>query len=75
VKSYKISDARDNFATIVKQAEAGEQILLTRHGKAVVSIQPVESDIPAPGFLAKAGWSVEIAPDFDSLPRGFEEYT
>jgi antitoxin (DNA-binding transcriptional repressor) of toxin-antitoxin stability system len=30
VKSYNISEARENFASILKDVEAGEAILLTR---------------------------------------------
>lgn len=75
VKSYNISEARDNFASIVKEVEAGEPVLLTRYGKAVARIQPVEKQRPAPGFMARAGFSAKIAPDFDEIPSGFEEYT
>lgn len=72
--SYTISEARENFATLIKQVEAGEQVLLTRHGKPVVSIQPFKKQRPKPGSMARAGFSVRIAPDFDDIPPGFEEY-
>jgi hypothetical protein len=47
------------------------QILLTRQGNAVVSIQPVERDIP---FLVQGGWVVGIAPDSDPIPAGVDGY-
>jgi prevent-host-death family protein len=74
MKSYKISEAREQFAAIVKQAEEGEEIVLMRHGKPVVTIQAVKGAVPGPGFMADAGWSVRMAEDFDSIPTGFEEY-
>jgi prevent-host-death family protein len=74
MKTYTISEARENFATLIKQAEAGEQVLLTRRGKAVVSIQPFKKQRPKPGSMARAGFSVRIAPDFDDIPPGFEDY-
>ena len=74
MKTYTISEARENFATLIKQAEAGEQVLLTRRGKAVVSIQPFKKQRTQPGSMARAGFSVRIAPDFDDIPPGFEDY-
>jgi prevent-host-death family protein len=74
VRSYTISEARRNFASIIEQAEAGEQVLVTRHGKAVVRIEPVEREIPPPGFLAQEGWSIQLASDFDAIPPGFDDY-
>jgi prevent-host-death family protein len=75
MKSYNISEARENFASILKDVEeAGESVVLTRYGKPVASIRPVEREIPGPGFLLDEGWSIKIAPDFDEIPPGFEEY-
>jgi prevent-host-death family protein len=74
VKSYNISEARDNFAAILKEVEAGESIVLTRYGKAIARIQPVEKPRPMPGFMARAGFSARMAPDFVETPPGFEEY-
>ena len=74
MKTYAISEARENFANILKAAEGAEKILLTRHGKPIVSIQPVQKERPTPGFMARAGFSVSMAPDFDEIPPGFEEY-
>jgi prevent-host-death family protein len=74
VKSYNTSEARENFASILKDVEAGEQVLLTRYGKPIASIQPFKKQRPTPGSMARAGFSVRIAPDFNEVPPGFEEY-
>lgn len=45
VKRYSIAEARSNLPSIVDQAEAGQQIELTRRGKpvaAVVSLRELE---------------------------------
>ncbi len=40
--SHRISDARDQFATIINQvAFGGERVRLTRHGKAVAAVVPI----------------------------------
>lgn len=75
MKSYNISEARENFAMILKDVEAGEKVLLTRYGKPVASIQPFKKARPKPGSMARAGFSVRMAPDFDEIPPGFEEYS
>ena len=40
--SHRISEARDQFATIINQvAFGGERVRLTRHGKAVAAVVPI----------------------------------
>jgi prevent-host-death family protein len=73
VKSYNISDARENLAAILNDVEEGEKVLLTRYGKPIASIQPIKEQRPTPGCMVRAGFSVRIAPDFDEIPPGFEE--
>jgi prevent-host-death family protein len=43
VSEHRISEAREEFATIINQvAFGGERVRLTRHGKAVAAVVPVE---------------------------------
>jgi prevent-host-death family protein len=40
---HRISEAREHFATIINQvAFGGERVRLTRHGKAVAAVVPIE---------------------------------
>jgi prevent-host-death family protein len=40
---HRISEAREQFATIINQvAFGGERVRLTRHGKAVAAVVPIE---------------------------------
>ncbi|MEK6190725.1 MAG: type II toxin-antitoxin system prevent-host-death family antitoxin [Chloroflexota bacterium] len=43
MSEHRISEAREEFATIInKVAFGGERVRLTRHGKAVAAVVPVE---------------------------------
>jgi len=44
-----ITDARDQFTDIVRRAEAGEEIILTRRGRAVLRLAPVKAPVDDPG--------------------------
>ncbi len=42
VKKYSIAEARDNFTSVVHEAESGTQVELTRRGKPVAVLVGVE---------------------------------
>lgn len=80
MKTYTVSEARERFAEILNSVERGEEVLITKHGRPIAKIthQPVTAEraaVPPPGFLKAQGWSAEIAPDFDAIPEGFEDYS
>ena len=37
---YSIAEAKDKFSSLVKQAEEGEDVAITRHGKVVAYLRP-----------------------------------
>lgn len=58
--------AKTELSKLVARALAGEEIILTRSGKPVVRLVPIQH-ARAPGFLKGKIW---IAPDFDApLPE------
>lgn len=65
-----IADAKARFADLIRRAEAGENIVLTRHGKPVARLtgSPRPQDLPLYGALKGR---IRIADDFDALPEGF----
>lgn len=80
MKTYTVSEARENLAEILNSVERGEEVSITKHGRLIARIThaPAVAEcvaVPPPGFLKAQGWSVEIAPDFDAIPEGFEDYT
>jgi prevent-host-death family protein len=38
--AYSIAEAKDRLSSLVKQAEAGEDVAITRHGKVVAYLRP-----------------------------------
>lgn len=80
-----VTDAKGHLTELVRRAEAGDEIVLTRHGHAAVRLVPVKSmpdrksrraileAVRAAGARAKAGPSAARSQDFlygdDGLPR------
>ncbi|MBT6276810.1 MAG: type II toxin-antitoxin system Phd/YefM family antitoxin [Chromatiales bacterium] len=65
-----ITEAKARFAELVRRAEAGEDIVSTRHGRAVARIVPAPSAARRSLVGALRG-QIRIADDFDDLPSGF----
>jgi antitoxin (DNA-binding transcriptional repressor) of toxin-antitoxin stability system len=61
-------EAKTQLSRLVERAQAGEEIVITRHGQPAARLIP---EIRAQGFASLAGaWRgrVQIADDFDELP-------
>lgn len=67
-----IADAKARFADLIRRAERGEQIILTRHGKPVARLTAPARTADLPLFGALRG-RLRIAEDFDALPPGFQD--
>lgn len=65
-----IAEAKARFAEIVRRAEAGENIVLTRHGRAVANLTPATEARRVPLVGAMAG-KIRMSDDFDELPEDF----
>lgn len=39
-----ILEARNTFSALVERAERGEEVIITRHGKAVAKLVPIDAD-------------------------------
>lgn len=66
-------EAKTNFSKLVKQVEAGEEVVVARAGEPVAKIVAYSAPKLArqPGSMKGKIW---IAPDFDEIPEEFEEY-
>lgn len=66
-------EAKTNFSKLVKQAEAGEEIIVSRGGEPVAKIVAYSPPVVVrkPGLLAG---QIRILPGFDDLPEGFEDF-
>jgi prevent-host-death family protein len=66
---YGMHEAKTHLSELVEHALHGDEVVITRRGKPAVRLEPV---VPAGGALSLMGvWKgrVEIAEDFDQLPR------
>ena len=43
---YSVAAAKDNLSSLIAKAEAGEEVIITRHGRATVEIRPVRAEEP-----------------------------
>ncbi|MCW3019241.1 MAG: prevent-host-death family protein [Solirubrobacterales bacterium] len=63
-------EAKTQLSKLVERAEAGEEVIIQRNGKAVVRLVPV---VEEPRTLAsvRGAWRgrVRMADDFDELPE------
>jgi prevent-host-death family protein len=69
-----VSEAKAHFAELLKAAEAGETVIVTRHGKAIARIEGVEERASLPRIGALKG-QIWIADDFDAPLDMFGAYT
>ncbi len=67
-----IHEAKTQFSKLVKQAEAGEEIVVSNFGKPVAKIVGYSQGggERKPGLLAG---KIAIKPGFDDVPEGFDE--
>jgi prevent-host-death family protein len=80
VMNIPIKDAKELFEDLIRRAEAGEQVVVTRDGKPVAEIT-ASKDSPAEpskfGTLPRVGafeGQIWIADDFDELGPAWDEY-
>ena len=73
--NVSVAEAKMKFSELVKRAEGGEEIVVTRHGKVVARLLPPEQKPEESSSLngAMAG-KIWIADDFDELGPEWDEY-
>jgi prevent-host-death family protein len=62
---FNIHDAKTNLSRIVERVEGGEEIIISRAGKPVVKVIPLNRRVTRRGRGSLAGKLV-VAPDWDS---------
>jgi len=65
-KTFNLSEEKDQLSSLVDRAVAGEETIITKHGKPVAKLVPLQVEKKEgprkPSELFKVKW---IAPDFD----------
>ena len=57
---YSVAQARDGLPGLIDKAMAGEEVIITRHGKPVAELRPAPADRPADtsDFKAMTRWLI-----------------
>jgi antitoxin (DNA-binding transcriptional repressor) of toxin-antitoxin stability system len=75
MQTIPLEEAQLHLSEIIAKLTPGEEVVLTRDSKPVATIRatPPPAQKPRqPGTLR--GTVLYMAPDFDAIPEGFEEY-
>jgi prevent-host-death family protein len=66
MKKYSITGAAKNFSRLIREACKGEEVMITRGGKPIVKVVPVEpqKDRTPGGFEGQFSWTTDA---FDPL--------
>ena len=67
-----VAEAQTQFAEMLRRAEAGEEVEVTRDGQPILRITPVPRGGLKPGFFGAMKGQIWIAPDFDDPLPEFE---
>jgi antitoxin (DNA-binding transcriptional repressor) of toxin-antitoxin stability system len=73
MSSVTVEAAANRLSDLIKELQAGEEVLLTQDDLPVAKLVPLER-LPRKAGSAK-NLPHFMADDFDCIPEGFEEYT
>jgi len=71
---FSIAEAKAKFSELVSRAEAGERLIVTRHGRPIVEIAATGDAKPKKKLRGAMKGEIWIAPDFDELGPEWDEY-
>ena len=75
MQTITVEEAQSHLAEIIEKLPPGEEVILTRDDKPVATIRATPPLEPTPRmFGTLKGTILYIAPDFDAIPKGFEDY-
>jgi len=69
-----LEQAEGHLAEIIERLSPGEEVVLTRDQKPVATIRSAAAASKPPRFGTLKGSILHMAPDFDAIPEGFEDY-
>ena len=67
-----IHEAKTTFSKLVKEAEAGSEVVVENHGKPVAKLIGYKP-APEPRKPGMFAGEIKIKPGFDAFPEGFDE--
>jgi len=67
-----IHEAKTTLSKLVKEAEAGREVIVENHGRPVAKLVAYKP-APQPRKPGMYAGKIKIKPGFDEIPDGFEE--
>ena len=67
-------EAKTKLSSILAQVEKGKSFYITKHGRRVAEVKPIEKKRPRAKFGSGKHLITYIAPDFDAPLECFKEY-
>jgi antitoxin (DNA-binding transcriptional repressor) of toxin-antitoxin stability system len=76
MQTVSVEEAQAHLGEILQKLQPGEEVVITRDGQPIATIK---ATAPAPQRKPRQlgtlkGTVLYVAPDFDAIPEGFEEY-
>jgi prevent-host-death family protein len=68
VATYGVAEAKNNFTHLLEQAEGGERIIITRHGKPIAELKAVVPERPLPSLEQRRAAMDRLREMRESLP-------
>jgi len=75
MSTVTLEEAQAHLPLLIERLQPGEELVITRDQKPVATVRampPASREAPRLGTLK--GTILYIAPDFDAIPEGFEDY-
>ncbi len=69
-----VEEAQAHLSDIIDRLTPGEEVVLTRGDRPVATIKAAAPPGEAPRLGTLQGTVLAVAPDFDAIPEGFEDY-
>jgi antitoxin (DNA-binding transcriptional repressor) of toxin-antitoxin stability system len=74
-QTITVQDAQSHLAEILERLTPGEEVIITRDDQPIATIRATAAPQRQPRQLGTLrGTVLGMAPDFDAIPEGFEEY-
>ncbi len=75
MKTISLEEAQNHLGEIIEKLPPGGEIVLTRDDKPVATLRSTSGTrSEPPRFGTLKGSILYIAPDFNDIPEGFEDY-
>ena len=76
MQTIELKQAEGHLAELIENLAPGDEIVLTHDAKPVATLRATrqEEDCEPRKFGTLKGTILYIAPDFDDIPEGFEDY-